>query len=106
MPSRETLTATLHQENHMLTQPLLPPAMHARPNYAPAYYQGRPATFWIAVMSPQARRTAAGHAQATRHPAPVPGPRPPQVGETIPPAPRLSAVHWPPRLRRSASLAG
>ena len=78
----------------MLTQSLPPREMHARPNLAPAYYQGRPATLWVAVMGLQTRRTADGHARTARHPAAMPPPRQPQAGETIPPAPRLSAVHW------------
>jgi hypothetical protein len=67
----------------MPTQPLPPREMHARPNGAPPYYQGRPATLWIIIMSPWTKRTAAGHARTTRHP--IPGPRPwrPQVGETV-----------------------
>ena len=87
----------------MLTQPPPAPEMHARPNCAPPYYQGRPATLWITIMNPQTKRTAAGRARTTRHPAPVPRPRPPQAGVTIPPAPRLSAVYRTPRPRRSAS---
>jgi hypothetical protein len=89
----------------MLTQSLPAREMHARPNGAPAYYQGRPATFWIAVMSPRTKRTAVGRAR-TRHPVPVPPPRPPQASETIPPTLRLSAVYWTPRSRRPASPAG
>lgn len=33
----------------------------SRPNCAPAYYLGRPASLWINVMKPRRRRTAAGH---------------------------------------------
>jgi hypothetical protein len=29
----------------------------SRPNSAPAYYQGRPACFWITAMSPRRSRT-------------------------------------------------
>lgn len=90
----------------MLSQPLSARAMHARPNCAPPYYQGRPAALWITVMSPQTKRTAVGHARAARPPAPVPRPRRPQAGETVPPAPRLSAVSRALRSRRSASPAG
>lgn len=40
----------------------LRPAPHvSRPNTAPAYYLGRPASLWINVMRPRRRRTAAGH---------------------------------------------
>ncbi len=78
----------------MLTQSLPPREMHARPNCAPAYYQGRPATLWIAVMGPRKSGTADGHVQTARHPVAIPRPRQPQTGVTIPPTPRLSAVHW------------
>ena len=88
----------------MLTQSLLPRGMRARPNSAPAYYLGRPATFWIAVMGPRRRRTANGHARTTRHPVAVPRPRALQAGETIPPTPRLSAVYWTPRSRRLSDV--
>lgn len=86
----------------MLTQ--LPAArdMLARPNCTPPYYQGRPAGLWISVMSPKTRRTSDGRAQATRYPLPVPRPRSPQAGQTVPPTPRLSAVYWTPRLHRLA----
>lgn len=97
---RETPTAALHQGNHMLTQPLSRRDMPARPNYAPAYYLGRPAAFWITVMSPSAKRAAVGRAPAARHLVLVPRPALPQAGETIPPTPRLSAVYWTPRPRR------
>ena len=90
----------------MLTQPPPTREMPARPKAAPAYYLGRPAAFWITVMSPRTKRTADGRAQAARHLVPVPRPRPPQVGETVPPTPRLSAVYWTPRPRRLAPPAG
>src|SRR5262249_42255693 len=32
-----------------------------RPNTAPAYYLGRPASMWIAVMRPRRRQTDPGH---------------------------------------------
>jgi hypothetical protein len=35
--------------------------LHAsRPNGAPAYYQGRPASLWISAMKPRLRSSAAG----------------------------------------------
>jgi hypothetical protein len=37
-------------------QPPKPGSAHARPNGAPAYYLGRPASLWIGVTSPRARR--------------------------------------------------
>lgn len=55
----------------MLTQSLSLREMHARPNGAPAYYQGRPAKFWITIMSPQTKRTAAGGVAATRPSVPI-----------------------------------
>jgi hypothetical protein len=33
----------------------------SRPNCAPAYYQGRPASLWIHLMKPRRGRTAASH---------------------------------------------
>jgi hypothetical protein len=33
----------------------------SRPNSAPAYYLGRPASLWINVMKPRRRRIVAGH---------------------------------------------
>jgi hypothetical protein len=78
----------------MLTQPPWQGGTCARPKSAPAYYQGRPAAFWITLMSPQADRAAAAHARAARPSIPIPRPRQPQAGETVPPAPRLSAVRW------------
>jgi hypothetical protein len=77
----------------MLTQPLSPRGTCARPNSAPAYYQGRPATFWITRMSAHGDRAAA-HAQAAGPESLIPRQRQPQAGETVPPAPRLSAVRW------------
>ena len=57
-----------------------------RPNCAPAYYLGRPATVWLTVLSRRHRRSAASYGQLTRHPLlrtiPVPLPRPPQLAET------------------------
>jgi len=35
---------------------LVSPAAESRPNSAPAYYQGRPASLWINVMKPRRRR--------------------------------------------------
>ena len=90
----------------MYAQSLRPREMYARPNGAPSYYLGRPAAFWITVMSPRAKRTAGDPAQTTRHPVPVPRQRRPQAGEAMPPAPRLSAVYWTPRSRRSAPPVG
>jgi hypothetical protein len=90
----------------MYGQSLRPREMYARPNGAPSYYLGRPAAFWIIVMSPRTKRAAADPAQTTRHPVPVPRQRRPQAGEAMPPAPRLSAVYWTPRSRRSAPPIG
>lgn len=86
----------------MLTQSPPLREMRARPNGVPAYYQGRPAAFWITIMSRQTRRAAAGHAATTRPSVPIPRPRRPQAGATVPPAPRLSAAHWhrPPQAAR------
>jgi len=78
----------------MPTQPPSPHGIRNRPNGAPAYYQGRPATFWITLMSPQADGAALAHPRAAAPPVRIPRPRRPQAGETVPPAPRLSAVRW------------
>ncbi len=37
----------------------------ARPNSAPAYYQGRPARLWISAMRPRRSRTASHHVMET-----------------------------------------
>jgi|HubBroStandDraft_5_1064220.scaffolds.fasta_scaffold45458_2 hypothetical protein len=38
-----------------------------RPNCAPAYYLGRPASLWIRLMKPRRERTTAGHHDDTPH---------------------------------------
>jgi hypothetical protein len=43
-----------------------PDPLISRPNSAPAYYQGRPASLWINVMKPRSGGTAAGHPQRSR----------------------------------------
>jgi hypothetical protein len=83
----------------MLTQSLSPRAICARPNGAPAYYLGRPATFWIAAMSPRPEHATAGHARTAGPPVSIPRPELPRVSVTVPPTPRLSAVHRPLRKR-------
>ena len=84
----------------MLTQPPSTREMPAHPNTAPAYYQGRPAAFGLAVMSPRANRPA-----TARHLVSVPRPRLPQPSGTVPPAPLLSAVYRTPRPYRRTSGA-
>lgn len=84
----------------MLTEPSPAREMLARPNAAPAYYQGRPAALIIAAMSPRPNRPA-----AARHLVSVPGPRLPQLSGTVPPAPLLSAVHSTSRSHRRTSGA-
>lgn len=37
----------------------------ARPNSAPAYYQGRPVRLWISAMRPRRSRTASHHVMET-----------------------------------------
>jgi len=37
----------------------------ARPNSAPAYYQGRPVRLWLSVMHPRRSRTASHHVMET-----------------------------------------
>lgn len=41
--------------------PAEPDRADRRPNTAPAYYLGRPASVWITVMRPRGRRTASPH---------------------------------------------
>lgn len=80
----------------MRTQPRPTRITCGRRNSAAAYYLARPVAFWIIAMYPPAKRAAVSRARAARHPAPVPL----QAGETVPPMPRTSAVHWTPRRRR------
>lgn len=84
------------QGDRMLTQSALPREICAQLNCAPAYYQGRPATLWMAVMRHPAMRT--GGRATTSAPS-----RLPKADKTVPPTPRLSAVPWTRRSRYSGS---
>jgi len=57
------------QQNH--TRALARRPADYRPNAAPAYYLGRPASLWVSVTSPRLRRTPAPVARNERCPCPA-----------------------------------